>query len=215
MPLLFVGCPRDRTGSEMSQQGGQRWTNGRGGLQIVGMAVAPRSCNVPWRSCCRSGTTLSVTPTSLWAKPFSTLAARRTDRLCGRRARWLQGRVIFSDISGDLLDRCRQRATQHGLTDRCHFVLAGASDLSGIGNDEVDAVTVRSVLIYEPGESLCGFLPGAAARRSAVLFEPINRFSDPHGRGRFQGYDVGPAAELADRVMAVFAAIQPATTDPC
>ena len=36
------------------------------------------------------------------------------------------GRVIFSDISQDLLDHCRKAAEAEGLLDRCSFVLAPA-----------------------------------------------------------------------------------------
>jgi arsenite methyltransferase len=63
------------------------------------------------------------------------------------------GRVSFSDVSPDLLKRCRELATQRGLLDRCQFVQAPASDLSPIPDRAVDAVTVRSVLIYEPDKA--------------------------------------------------------------
>src|SRR5215469_10360475 len=33
------------------------------------------------------------------------------------------GRVIFSDISQDLLDHCRKAADAEGLLDRCSFIL--------------------------------------------------------------------------------------------
>jgi SAM-dependent methyltransferase len=72
------------------------------------------------------------------------------------------GQVIFSDISSDLLDRCRDLAEQRGLLDRCRFVQAPASDLSRIGNEAVDAVTLRSVLIYEPDKAV----PAVTSRSS-------------------------------------------------
>src|SRR5215831_7112640 len=58
------------------------------------------------------------------------------------------GRVIFCDISQDLLGHCRKAAGAEGLLDRCSFVLAPADDLSGVPAASVDAVTTRSVLIY-------------------------------------------------------------------
>ncbi|MGI8445870.1 MAG: class I SAM-dependent methyltransferase [Streptosporangiaceae bacterium] len=59
-----------------------------------------------------------------------------------------EGHVIFSDISQDLLDHCREAAAAEGVLGRCSFVLAGADSLVGVGDASVDAVTTRSVLIY-------------------------------------------------------------------
>jgi ubiquinone/menaquinone biosynthesis C-methylase UbiE len=58
------------------------------------------------------------------------------------------GSVIFSDISSDLHDRCRDTAVAVGVLPRCQFVLAGATDLRPVASSSVDAVTTRSVLIY-------------------------------------------------------------------
>lgn len=46
------------------------------------------------------------------------------------------------------------------------------------------------------------------------LFEPINRFRLPEPPDRFFGYDVGPVADLATKVKAVFDAIHPVQSDP-
>src|ERR1035441_3576162 len=58
------------------------------------------------------------------------------------------GRVIFSDISQELLDHCRAAASAEGLADRCRFVLAPADRLTAVADASVDVVTTRSVLIY-------------------------------------------------------------------
>jgi arsenite methyltransferase len=50
------------------------------------------------------------------------------------------GQVIFSDVSSDLLDRCRELAAQRGLLDQNRFVQAPASDLSRIDDEAADAV---------------------------------------------------------------------------
>jgi arsenite methyltransferase len=121
------------------------------------------------------------------------------------------GTVIFSDISTDLLDQCRELAAERELLDRCRFVHGSARDLHGIDDGTVDAVTLRSVLIYEHDK------PAAFAEFHRVLrpggrlslFEPINRFGSALG-----GYDFAPVAELAAKVRAVYQAIQPADTDP-
>src|SRR5436309_12176624 len=51
-------------------------------------------------------------------------------------------RVIFSDVSQDLLDVSRELANGDPRT---AFVLAGAEDLSAIPDESVDVVTTRSV----------------------------------------------------------------------
>ena len=58
------------------------------------------------------------------------------------------GSVIFSDISVDLLNLCREAATALGVVDRCRFVQASADKLDPISDTAVDVVTTRSVLIY-------------------------------------------------------------------
>lgn len=55
------------------------------------------------------------------------------------------GRVIFSDVSPDLLEECRRTA---GGDQRCSFVQASADELAGVADGCVDVVTTRSVLIY-------------------------------------------------------------------
>lgn len=48
------------------------------------------------------------------------------------------GHVIFSDISQDLLDHCRNAASGEGLLDRCRFVLTPADRLAGVTDGSVD-----------------------------------------------------------------------------
>jgi arsenite methyltransferase len=119
--------------------------------------------------------------------------------------------VIFSDVSQDLLDHARELAEELEVAHRCRFVQAAAQDLSAIDDASVGAVTMRSVLIYVP----LGEKPRALEEFHRVLrpggrlsfFEPINRFAYPEPRGRFFGYDVGPVAELAERVKDHYRAI--------
>jgi arsenite methyltransferase len=121
------------------------------------------------------------------------------------------GTVIFSDISADLLERCRELAAQRGLLDQCQFLRAPAGNLSGIGDEAVDAVTLRSVLIYEADKAaaFAEFYRVLRPHGRVSLFEPINRLSN-----LFDGYDFGPVAELAAKVREVYEAIQPADSDP-
>ncbi len=90
------------------------------------------------------------------------------------------GRVIFSDISGDLLDECRRTAADDP---RCRFVQAAADDLVGIGDATVDVVTTRSVLIYSDQKEAAfrEFFRALRPGGRLSLFEPINRFLLDHG----------------------------------
>jgi arsenite methyltransferase len=125
------------------------------------------------------------------------------------------GRVIFSDISADLLEHCRAVATAAGQLDRCAFVRASADRLTSVDDDSVDVVTTRSVLIYVADKA------GAFAEFCRVLrpggrisiFEPINTLM--HGNPtQFLGYDIEPVADIAAKLGARFDAMQPPATDP-
>jgi SAM-dependent methyltransferase len=120
------------------------------------------------------------------------------------------GRVVFADVSTDLLEICRERAEELSEAARCRFVEAPADRLEGVDDASVDAVTTRSVLIYVAdkaaafGEFHRVLRPGGRIS----LWEPINRFGMEERRCDF-GYDLAPVADLARRVEAVFAEIQP------
>jgi len=121
------------------------------------------------------------------------------------------GRVIFSDISQDLLDHSRSLAQEMGVAGRCDFLLAPADDLSALGDASVDAVTTRSVLIYVEdkrrafGEFHRVLKPGGRLS----VFEPINSFRHPEPPHLFMGYDVTPIEDIAGKVRDVYERIQP------
>ena len=126
------------------------------------------------------------------------------------------GQVIFSDVSSDLLDRCRDLARQRGLLDRCQFVQAPARDLSPIPDQAVGAVTLRSVLIYERDKA-AAFAEFHRVLRPGgrlSLSEPINRFASLEPPDRFRGYDVAPVADLVAKLKQLYDAIQPPDSDP-
>ncbi|MGH3827256.1 MAG: class I SAM-dependent methyltransferase [Pseudonocardiaceae bacterium] len=124
------------------------------------------------------------------------------------------GHVIFSDISQDLLDHCREAAAAEGVLGRCSFVLAGADSLEGVADESVDAVTTRSVLIYvkDKAAALREFYRVLRPAGRVSLFEPVNRLHVVPGR--FDGYDIGPVGALAARVQAFYDGIQPPDSDP-
>ncbi len=126
------------------------------------------------------------------------------------------GRVIFSDISQDLLDHCRKAAGAEGLLDRCRFVLAAADRLTGVTDVSVDAVTTRSVLIYvkDKAAALREFYRVLRPGGRVSLFEPINVLMSAADPCRFSGYDVTPVRALAAKVQALYESIQPPGVDP-
>jgi len=126
------------------------------------------------------------------------------------------GRVIFSDISQDLLDHCRAVAAAEHVLGQCDFVLASADRLDGIPDSHVDVVTTRSVLIYVKNKlaTLEEFYRVLRPEGRISLFEPINVLMSNCDPNLFSGYDVTPVKDLAARVGAVYAAIQPPGEDP-
>jgi arsenite methyltransferase len=125
------------------------------------------------------------------------------------------GRVIFSDISADLLDHCRAAASAAGQLDRCSFVRASADRLEAIGDASVDVVTTRAVLIYvtDKAAAFAEFRRVLRPGGRVSVYEPINTLM--HGNQKlFLGYDIGPVAEIAAKVAARFDAVHPPGTDP-
>jgi arsenite methyltransferase len=127
------------------------------------------------------------------------------------------GSVIFSDISLDLLGFCRQAATDLGVLDRCRFIEASANELAAISDASVDVVTTRSVLIYV-ADKRAAFAEFARVLRPGgriSLFEPINRFaSSTRATDTWAGYDLGPLADISNKLRAVYEAVQPRNSDP-
>ena len=129
------------------------------------------------------------------------------------------GRVIFADISQDLLDHSDGLAEEAGVADRCSFLHASADDLSALEDGSVSMVTTRSVLIYveDKKRAFEEFHRVLKPGGRLSIFEPINRFSsrvDSAEAGFFGGYDVAPVRDLARKVLSAYERRQPPDTDP-
>jgi arsenite methyltransferase len=126
------------------------------------------------------------------------------------------GRVIFSDVSQDLLDHCHAAAADNGQLRRCDFVLAAADQLTAVADASVDVVTTRSVLIYvaDKAAAFAEFRRVLRPGGRISIFEPINVLMHECNSRRFMGYDIGPVADIAAKVNSRFDAIQPPASDP-
>ena len=122
--------------------------------------------------------------------------------------------VVFSDISNDLLELCRQAADDLGVAERSRFVQTSADDLSPIDDESVDVVTTRSVLIYvgDKRRAFAEFFRVLRPEGRISLYEPINRFG--LGSRDFCGFDLNPVGDLGEKLLAVYEAIQPPDSDP-
>lgn len=122
------------------------------------------------------------------------------------------GRVVFTDISDQLLARCRQIASELGVSERCRFLSTPAETLHGVEDGSVDVVTTRSVLIYvdDKASSFTAFWRVLKPGGRVSLFEPINGRFAALNRETMFGFEVAPVADLASRVQAVFEAAAPA-----
>lgn len=109
------------------------------------------------------------------------------------------GRVVFSDISADLLDECRRTAADDP---RCSFVKASADDLHEIEDASVDVVTTRSVLIYSDrkAEAFAEFHRVLRPGGRLSIFEPINRFGRQQGRVGVLGIVESPVDDLLAKI---------------
>jgi arsenite methyltransferase len=118
------------------------------------------------------------------------------------------GRVIFSDVSEELLETCRKIANGDR---RCEFVLGSADDLP-LADASVDVVTTRSVVIYleDKARALAEFFRVLRSGGRLSMFEPINSFGFPEPEGLFGGYDVSAVWDVAARVRGCYG--DPAST---
>jgi len=116
------------------------------------------------------------------------------------------GRVIFTDVSQELLDVSRGLTGELDALDRCDLVLARAEELGPLADESVDVVTTRSVVIYveEKQRAFDAFHRVLRPGGRLSMFEPINSFTFPEPEHEYMGFDVAPIAGLVRRVKAAY-----------
>ncbi|HEX3750758.1 MAG TPA: DHA2 family efflux MFS transporter permease subunit [Streptosporangiaceae bacterium] len=124
------------------------------------------------------------------------------------------GRVIFSDVSPDLVGHCQAAVTAEGLLDRSAFLVAAADDLSRLPEASVNVVTARSVLIYvaDKAAAFREFHRVLRPGGRAVLAEPITPV--PADGGFYLGYDLSPIRPIAVKVSAYYTRVAANGGDP-
>lgn len=112
------------------------------------------------------------------------------------------GRVVFTDVSQELLDVCRRIADGDP---RCEFVVGSATDLP-LPDESVDVVTTRSVVIYvqDKQRAFDEFFRVLRPGGRLSIFEPINSYTFPEPEHRYAGWDVTPVVELASKLKAEY-----------
>jgi ubiquinone/menaquinone biosynthesis C-methylase UbiE len=117
------------------------------------------------------------------------------------------GKVIFSDISKDLLESCRSFYEQENQLENLSFVQASVDNLEQIGDQSIDAVTCRSVLIYvdEKNKSFAEFFRVLKKGGRLSVFEPINSFAQKRrDEKQFMGYDLSPLGGIGEKFLQAY-----------
>jgi SAM-dependent methyltransferase len=112
----------------------------------------------------------------------------------------VDGRVIVSDVSDDLLSHARSLATELGVEGRMSFVRAAAEDLSVVADASVDVLTTRSVLIFvdDKAAAFRAFHRVLRPGGRLSIFEPINNYF-PRSPDEFWGSIPGPFVTSSPR----------------
>jgi len=116
------------------------------------------------------------------------------------------GRVVFSDVSADLLEQCTRLLDGAG-DGRGSTVEAALPDLAAVRNEATDVVVLRSVLIYVHDKARAFRALHRVLRHGGrlSLFEPINSFGFPEPDGYLWGFNMSGLEEQAAKVHAAYA----------
>lgn len=119
------------------------------------------------------------------------------------------GRVIFTDVSADVISLCKEALPQ---ASNCEFVVTGGETLSGIPDESVDAVVWRAVLPYSSAKESFFTSAYRVLKPGGTLSinEPINQFAaELSPKHLFFGYDLSPLPEIRNKLRQVYHTANP------
>jgi ubiquinone/menaquinone biosynthesis C-methylase UbiE len=127
-----------------------------------------------------------------------------------------RGKVIFSDVSQDLLDHCHTLTSEMDISNQCDFINASANNLMSIQDISVDIVTTRSVLIYveDKLQAFKEFYRVLKPNGRLSIFEPINQFSIRNMQDSLWGYTISSVRQSAEKIISLYNNLQPPDSDP-
>ena len=118
------------------------------------------------------------------------------------------GKVIFVDISQDLLNSCEAFCRDDLKAENTEFIRASAEDLSMIPSDSADAIVARAVHLYVVDKAKCFKQYYRILRKdgSLSIYEPDNSFYAKliEGKKMYFGLDFEPLGKLGDKVLEYF-----------
>jgi len=116
------------------------------------------------------------------------------------------GRVMFSDVSTDLLEQCT-RLLDGASDGRGSTVEAALPNLGAVKDEATDVVVLRSVLIYVHDKARAFQALHRVLRPGGrlSLFEPINSFGFPEPDGYLWGFHMSGLEDQAAKVHAAYA----------
>ncbi|MFI5264977.1 MAG: class I SAM-dependent methyltransferase, partial [Candidatus Kapaibacterium sp.] len=117
-----------------------------------------------------------------------------------------KGKVIFSDVSSDCVEACREIYSSIASPHPAEFIVASAENLSPIEDSSIDVIIFRSVLIYIDDKLACfkEFHRILKSGGRISFFEPINIFVNRHKpKNTIYGYDITPIKELWEKIRSV------------
>ena len=127
------------------------------------------------------------------------------------------GKVIFLDISEDILNVLREFVASAGLSERAEFIQNSIDDMHSIPSVSVDMILIRSVLIYVADKQKCfdEFYRVLKPGGGISIFEPINSFArQTRTKNSYFGFDLAPLGEIGEGVPKAGRAKQSADEDP-
>ena len=112
------------------------------------------------------------------------------------------GRLLLTDISASIVQHLRTELHPH-LGDHISILQSAAESLMGVPDESVDAVLVRSVLIYSPNRPAAfeAFARVLKPGGRFSLFEPLWTFFPNPAEGDFFGRDLSHVSDEARTVL--------------